>query len=79
MTLVELGELLELADDEENICCYVENDKLFASFTTRAKENTIVEVLTPYERRLLDKGQFSNEDITRKFYELKQISDFKIE
>lgn len=77
MTLDELGTKLELADDEEIIYCYVDNDKLYASFTTR--ENVLVEVLTPYERKLFDEGQFTEDDFTRKLFELKQIANFKAE
>ena len=75
MMLEELGTKLELADDEEIIYCYVENDRLYASFSTR--EGVIVEVLTPYERKVLDQGQFTEEDFTRKLFELKQIAHFK--
>ena len=57
MTLDELGTKLELADDEEVIYCYVDNDKLYASFTTR--EDVLIEVLSPYERKLLNEGQFT--------------------
>lgn len=77
MTLEELGTKLELADDEEVIYCYVDNDKLYASFTTR--EDVLIEVLTPYERKLLNEGQFTEEDFTRKLFELKQIANFKAE
>lgn len=77
MMLEELGTKLELADDEEIIYCYVENDRLYASFSTR--EGVIVEVLTPYERKVLDQGQFTEEDFTRKLFELKQIAHFKAE
>lgn len=77
MTLDELGTKLELADDEEIIYCYVDNDKLIATFTTR--EGLEVEVLTPQERKLLDQGQFTEEDFTRKLFELKQIANFKAE
>ena len=77
MTLDELGTKLELADDEEIIYCYMDNDKLYASFTTR--EDVLVEVLTPQERKLFDKGQFSEDDFTRKLFELKQIANFKAE
>ena len=75
MTLDELGTKLELADDEEIIYCYVDNDKLIATFTTR--EGLEVEVLTPQEQKLLDQGQFTEEDFTRKLFELKQIANFK--
>ena len=71
MTLEELGTKLELMDDEEIIYCFVDNDKLIATFTTR--EGLEVEVLTPYERKLLDKGELTQNDIERKFFELKQI------
>ena len=71
MTLDELGTKLELMDDEEIIYCFVDNDKLIATFTTR--EGLEVEVLTPYERKLLDKGELTQNDIERKFFELKQI------
>lgn len=77
MTLDELGTKLEMADDEEIIYCYVDNDKLYDSFTTR--EDVLVEVLTPQERKLFDKGQFSEDDFTRKLFELKQIANFKAE
>ena len=77
MTLEELAMKLELADDEENIYCYVDNDKLYASFNTR--ENVLIEVLTPQERRLFNQGQFTEEDFTRKLFELKQIANFKAE
>lgn len=71
MTLEELGTKLELMDDEEIIYCFVDNDKLIATFTTR--EGLEVEVLTPYERKLLEKGELTQNDIERKFFELKQI------
>lgn len=71
MTLDELGTKLELMDDEEIIYCFVDNDKLIATFTTR--EGLEVEVLTPYERKLLDKDELTQNDIERKFFELKQI------
>ena len=71
MTLDELGTKLELMDDEEIIYCFVDNDKLIATFTTRKELE--VEVLTPYERKLLDKGELTQNDIERKFFELKQI------
>ena len=71
MTLDELGTKLELMDDEEIIYCFVDNDKLIATFTTR--KGLEVEVLTPYERKLLDKGELTQNDIERKFFELKQI------
>lgn len=77
MTLEELGTKLELADDEEVIYCYVDNDILYASFSTR--EDVLVEVLTPYERKLLNEGQFTEDDFTRKLFELKQIANFKAE
>lgn len=77
MTLDELGMKLELADEEEIIYCYVDNDKLYASFSTR--EDVLVEVLTPQERKLFDKWQFTEEDFTRKLFELKQIANFKAE
>ena len=77
MTLEELGTKLELADDEEIIYCFVDNDKLIATFTTR--EGIEIEVLTPQERRLLEQGQFTEEDFTRKLFELKQIANFKAE
>lgn len=77
MTLDELGMKLELADEEEVIYCYVDNDKLYASFSTR--EDVLVEVLNPQERKLFDKGQFTEEDFTRKLFELKQIANFKTE
>ena len=77
MTLDELGTKLKLADDEEVIYCYVDNDKLYASFSTR--EDVLVEVLTPQERKLFDKGQFTEEDFTRKLFELKQIANFRAE
>ena len=77
MTLDELGTKLELADNEEVIYCYVDNNKLIATFTTR--EGLEVEVLTPQERKLLDQGQFTEEDFTRKLFELKQIANFKAE
>ena len=77
MTLEELGTKLELADDEEIIYCFVDNDKLIATFTTR--EGLEIEVLTPQERRLLEQGQFTEEDFTRKLFELKQIANFKAE
>ena len=75
MTLEQLGTKLELADDEEIIYCFVDNDKLIATFTTR--KGLEVEVLTPQERKLFDRGQFTEEDFTRKLFELKQIANFK--
>ena len=77
MTLEELAKKLELMDDEEIIYCYVEGDNIVASFTTR--ENITVNVLTPYEKRLLEQGKYTEEDITRKYFELKQIASFKAE
>ena len=71
MTLDELGMKLELMDDEEILYCFVDNDKLIATFSTR--EGLEVEVLTPQERKMFDKGEFSQNDIERKFFELKQI------
>lgn len=77
MTLEELAKELELMDEEEVIYCYVEGDNIIASFTTR--EDITVNVLTPYEKRLLEQGKFTKEDITRKYFELKQIANFKPE
>lgn len=77
MSLDELAKQLELMDDEEIIYCYVENDNIVASFTTR--EDITVNVLTPYEKRLLEQGKYTEEDITRKYFELKQIANFKPE
>jgi len=73
MTLDELGTAIEMADDEEIIYCYVDEGRLIATFTTR--ENVEVEVLTPYERQLFDKGQFTQDDIVRKMFELKTIAN----
>lgn len=73
MTLEELGTAIELADDEEIIYCFVDNGKLIATFTTR--EGLEVEVLTPYEASLLEKGQLTEDDIVRKMFELKQIAN----
>lgn len=77
MTLNELGKRLELLDDEENIYCYVENDRLYASFSKR--EDVVVEVLTPYERQLVKKGKFFEDDIARKEAELQQLAHFQVE
>lgn len=77
MTLEELAKELELMDDEEVIYCYVESDNIIASFITR--EDITVNVLTPYEKRLLEQGKYTEEDITRKYFELKQIANFKPE
>lgn len=77
MMLEELAKKLELMDDEEIIYCYVEGDNIVASFTTR--EDITVNVLTPYEKRLLEQGKYTEEDITRKYFELKQIANFKAE
>lgn len=71
MTLEELGTIIEMADDEEIIYCYVDEGRLIATFTTR--EGLEVEVLTPYERKLLEKGELTQNDIERKIFELKQI------
>lgn len=75
MTLEELAKELELMDDEEVIYCYVEGDNIIASFTTR--EDVTVNVLTPLEKRALEQGNFTEDDITRKFFELKQIANYK--
>ena len=77
MSLDELAKKLELMDDEEVIYCYVEGDNIVASFSTR--ENITVNVLTPYEKRQLEQGNFSQDDITRKYFELKKIANFKPE
>lgn len=77
MTLEELAKKLELMDDEEVIYCYVEGNNIVASFSTR--EDITVNVLTPYEKRLLEQGKYTEEDITRKYFELKQIANFKPE
>ncbi len=71
MTLDELGTKLEMMDLEKILYCFVDNDKLIASFSNR--EGLEIEVLTPYERQLLKKGEFTQNDIERKFFELKQI------
>lgn len=71
MTLDELGMKLEMMDLEEILYCFVDNDKLIATFSNR--EGLEIEVLTPYERQLLEKGKFTQNDIERKFFELKQI------
>ena len=76
MTLEELGTQLELLDDEEIIYCYTEEDKLFTSFSTR--EGVIVEVLTPFERKLVKEGKYTDDDIARKEEELKQIAHFNV-
>ena len=73
MTLEELGTAIEKADDEEIIYCFVDEGRLIATFTTR--KDVEVEVLTPYERSLLEKGQFTNDDIIRKLFELKTIAN----
>ena len=77
MTIEELAKKLELMDDKKVICCYIEYDNIVASFTTR--EGITVNVLTPYEKRLLEHGKFTDEDIIRKYFELKQIANFKPE
>ena len=43
------------------------------------KFDITVNVLTPYEKRLLEQGKYTEEDITRKYFELKQIANFKPE
>ena len=71
MNLYDLGTKLELMDKEKNLSFYVENDRLIATFVNR--EEVEVEVLTSYERQLLEKGEWTQNDIERKFFELKQI------
>ena len=73
MTLQELATRLEMMDEEEIIYCYVENESIIASFSTR--EDVTVNVLTPYEKMLLDKDKFIDEDIIRKYSELKAIAN----
>ncbi len=73
MTLDELGTAIEMADDEEIIYCFVDEGRLIATFTTR--KDVEVEVLTPYEKQLFDKGQFTQDDIIRKMFELKTIAN----
>ena len=75
MTLQDVATKIELLDDEEVIYCYVEDNKIIASFTTR--EGVIVEALTPLEIKQVEQGQFTEEDIVRKVFELKQIANFK--
>lgn len=77
MSLEELAKQLELMDDEEVIYCYVDGENIVASFTTRA--DITISILTPYEKRQLEQGNFSQDDITRKYFELKQIANFKTE
>ena len=71
MTLDELKMKLESMDSDKILSCFVENDKLIATFANR--EEVEVEVLTPYERQLLEEGELTQNDIERKFFELKQI------
>ena len=73
MTLEELGTAIEMADDEEIIYCFVDEGRLIATFTTR--KDVEVEVLTPYEMRLLEQGQLTQDDIIRKMFELKTIAN----
>ena len=77
MTLEDVAMKIELLDDEEIIYCYVEDNKIIASFTTR--EGVIVEALTPYEIKQVEQGLFTEDDIVRKVFELKQIANFKPE
>ena len=71
MNLYELGTKLESMDNEKTLSCFVENDRLIATFASRKEAE--VEVLTPYERQLFEKGKWTQNDIERKFFELKQI------
>ena len=71
MGLDELGKKLESMDKEKLLSCFVEDDKLIAAFANR--EEVEVEVLTPYECQLFEKGKWTQNDIERKFFELKQI------
>ena len=73
MTLDELGKVIEMEDYEEVIYCFVDNEKLIATFTTR--KDLEVEVLTPYENKLFKQGQFTQDDIIRKVFELKTIAN----
>ena len=73
MTLEELGTAIEKADYEEIIYCFIDEGRLIATFTTR--KGLEVEVLTPYERQLLEKRKFSQDDIIRKMFELKTIAN----
>lgn len=73
MTLEELGKVIEMEDYEEIIYCFVDNERLIATFTTR--KDLEVEVLTPYEKQLLEQGQFTQDDIIRKVFELKTIAN----
>ena len=71
MTINELGNWLEDMVGKGVIRCFVENNKLIAAFTMR--KGLEVEVLTPQERRLFSEGEFSQNDMERKLFELKQI------
>lgn len=73
MTVEELARVIELADEEENIYCYEDNGKLFASFANR--EGVIVEVLTPMQLKLLNEGKLDNDDIVQIIYSLKRIAN----
>lgn len=74
MTLDELKNKIESADKGNVISCYVANDTLYATFKTR--EDCIVEVLTPYEKGLLKRGKFTEEDFSGKLFELKTIANY---
>jgi len=72
MTIKELGATIEKADG--NIHCFVSGGRLIATFTTR--KDIEIEVLTPYEKRLLEQERFTQEDIFSKIFELKRISNY---
>lgn len=71
MTLDELAINLEQIDGKRIIHCFVDNNKLIATFTMR--EGLEVEVLTPQERKALDEDNFTQNDLKQKYFELKQI------
>ena len=71
MILDELAIKLEQIVGKGTIRCFVDNDKLIASFTMR--EGLEVEVLTPQERKALGENNFTQNDLERKVFELKQI------
>lgn len=74
--LEELRRKIEMLLNDEAIHCYIENNKLLASFDTR--NGLVVEVLTPFEMRLLEQGKYTDDDIKQKVLELKQIARFTL-
>lgn len=74
--LEALGRRIEILLKGEAIHCYVENNKLLASFDTR--NGLEIEVLTPFEIKLLEQGKYTDDDVKRKALELKQIANFTL-